>query len=595
MNNAVEPAVRQAGVIYFKNLVNSSWVPKDNSQPSVLESLTGKTKDPEDEFCIHEQDKAFIRDNIVQATVEAPDAIRIQLALCVSKIIRHDFPERWPQVVDKIYLYLNTPEPAGWPGALACLYRLVKNYEYKNGKERAPLKDAMNLLLPKICEIIEGLMPNQSADATGIKKGVLKIYYALTQFNMPQDLINQQFFTRWMEILRQVVEQDVPAEALSEEVEDDEKPMLIWWKQKKWALRILTRFFDRYGSPGNVTSEYKKFSEWYLKTFSQGILGAILKVLDTQRRKIYVSPRVVQLSLDYVNTGVSHALTWKIMKPHIFEIIRDVLFPLMSHTEADAELWESDPYEYVRVKFNIFEEFVSPVNAAQSVLHSVCKKRKDVLPKTVGLLMGIVNDPNMAPAQKDGALHMIGSVSDILLKTKVYKDQMEQFLRSVVFPEFSSPHGHLRARACWMLHHFADVKFKDRSVLGECLNLTVNSLLKQGEEVPVKVEAAIALQMLLVSQGDKTRVFVEPRVKEITLELLNVIRDTESEDLTAVLQKIVSEYKEQLTPVAIDMCKHLVETFAQVLESSESEDKAITAMGLLVSVFQIILSLFSID
>ncbi len=32
----------------------------------------------------------------------------------------------------------------------------------------------------------------------------------------------------------------------------------------------------------------------------------------------------------------------------------------MSYTAEDAELWESDPYEYVRVKFDIFEDFVSP-------------------------------------------------------------------------------------------------------------------------------------------------------------------------------------------------------------------------------------------
>ena len=54
----------------------------------------------------------------------------------------------------------------------------------------------------------------------------------------------------------------------------------------------------------------------------------------------------------------------------------------MSYTEADAELWETDPYEYVRVKFDIFEDFVSPVSAAQTLLHSVCKKRKDVINTT---------------------------------------------------------------------------------------------------------------------------------------------------------------------------------------------------------------------
>ena len=74
----------------------------------------------------------------------------------------------------------------------------------------------------------------------------------------------------------------------------------------------------------------------------------------------------------------------------------------MSYTEKDAELWETDPYEYIRVKFDIFEDFVSPITAAQTVLHSVCKKRKDVLPKTMDLLMNIVQNQQSTPSQKDG-------------------------------------------------------------------------------------------------------------------------------------------------------------------------------------------------
>ena len=87
-------------------------------------------------------------------------------------------------------------------------------------------------------------------------------------------------------------------------------------------MHILTRFFERYGSPGNVGSDYKEFSEWYLKTFSQGILASIFKLLDAYRRGIYVSPRVMQQALNYVNTGVSHAATWKLIKVHILEVIK---------------------------------------------------------------------------------------------------------------------------------------------------------------------------------------------------------------------------------------------------------------------------------
>lgn len=49
--------------------------------------------------------------------------------------------------------------------------------------------------------------------------------------------------------------------------------------------------------------------------------------------------------------SISIALTWKMIKPHIAAIIQDIIFPLMCHSEADQELWETDPHEYISQKF----------------------------------------------------------------------------------------------------------------------------------------------------------------------------------------------------------------------------------------------------
>ncbi len=188
-------------------------------------------------------------------------------------------------------------------------------------------------------------------------------------------------------------------------------------------------------------------------------------------------------------------------------------------------------------------------------------------------------------SQKDGALHMIGTLADILLKKRAYKEKMEEFLKQIVFPEFQSQFGHLRARACWMLHYFAEVRYRNRNVLVEAYNLTIAALL-QDPEVPVKVEAAIALQMMLSNHEEVARPLVEPRIGQITMELLNVIRATENDDLTTVMQKIICTYTEQLTPMAKDIAEHLVTTFVQVLEGGGADggggdEKAIAAMGLL--------------
>lgn len=48
--------------------------------------------------------------------------------------------------------------------------------------------------------------------------------------------------------------------------------------------------------------------------------------------------------------------------------------------------------------------------------------------------------------QKDGALLAIGTLCDRLKQTDPYKGELERMLVQHVFPEFSSPVGHLRAK-----------------------------------------------------------------------------------------------------------------------------------------------------
>ncbi|XP_063546915.1 importin-7 isoform X2 [Cydia strobilella] len=568
MMNDVAIPLRQAGVVYLKNLITSGWQEKE---PEENEPLA---------FSIHEQDQAMIRDSIVDAISQAPDIIRVQLCVCLKTIIKHDFPTRWTQVVDKIHIYLQNPEPNGWMGALLCLYQLIKNYEYQLAEKRVPLIEAMNLLLPMLYNLIVTLQPDQSAESVLIQKQILKCFYGLIKYILPLDLITKEVFTKWMEVLRKVMEQPVPEHTL--QVDEDERLELPWWKCKKWAVHTLYRLFERYGSPVNTRKEYVQFAEWYLTTFTGGILDVLLRVLDQYRNKIYVSPRVLQQTISYIDQCVSHSHSWKILKPNMFEIIKDVLFPLMSYSEADEELWNTDPHEYIRIKFDIFEDFVSPIIAAQTLLISCCKKRKEMLERTMQLCMQVLTSQNgeYSPRQRDGALHMVGTLSDLLIKKKFYKDEIDSLLSQYVFPEYSNPLGYMRARACWVLHCFATVRFKSEPLLVEAVRLTVSALLND-TDLPVKVEAAIALQTLLGSQ-EKVHKLLEPQVKAVTTELLKVIRETENDNIASVLQKIVPLYTEQLMPMAYEITEHLATTFRKVIETdSGTDEKAITAMGLL--------------
>ena len=85
MEQQVELPVRQAAVIYLKNLVSGSWQDREADTPGAPVP-----------FAVHEQDRAVIRDNIVDAVVRSPDIIKIQLAVCVSQIGNsHHHPRAW--------------------------------------------------------------------------------------------------------------------------------------------------------------------------------------------------------------------------------------------------------------------------------------------------------------------------------------------------------------------------------------------------------------------------------------------------------------------------------------------------------------------
>lgn len=577
--------IRQAAVIYLKNNVIKYWdqnqIYSENGQP-----------DPS-QFIIHEQDKKLITDSIVDAIIRCgQDRLSIHLASIVNLIIKADFPHKWPGVVDKIRFYLaETNDPNAWNGALMTFYQLAKIYEYKNLREREPFIEALRILLPASCQRLTQLLQSDplSEQSCRLQKSILKTFHAILQYSLPQAILTREVFSQWMTLIIEIAKRDVP-ETAQKDVDPEDRPDLIWWKVKKWSLHLMARIFERYGSPNNVNKEYKEFAVWYINTFSFPVIQTIIKILELYALGQYVSPRVMQQALNYLNTAVLHSMTWKMLKDGMMNVVEKIIFPLMCYSADDEDLWQNDPREYIRMKFDIFEEYVSPVSASQNLLHSLCKKRRDMLQETMKLVINVLHNPQADPKAKDGALHMVGSISGVLLKKPLYKEELEQLLVTYVFPLFSCPHGFLRARACWVLNYFCSIEFKNPNNIGLATQSVLQCTLSD-HELPVKVEAALCLQSLLHAQ-EQAREVTRPNVKALTLELVQIIRSTESEDVMEVLQKIVYLYPEDLYAIAVDMTNHLAQTFHQLVQDGENEeDEKISAAMAVLSTIDTVLTM----
>ncbi|XP_017158202.1 importin-8 isoform X7 [Poecilia reticulata] len=275
----------------------------------------------------------------------------------------------------------------------------------------------------------------------------------------------------------------------------------------------------------------------------------------------------------------------KIFHALVQTICQEVIFPLMCYRDEDERLWQEDPYEYIRMKFNIYDDHSLPATAAQSLLCKAARKRKEILPQMMAFCHKILADPSTDPRSKDGALHGIGALAELLLKKRIYREQMESMLQNYVFPLLNSPMGYLRARSCWVLHCFSPLCFHNELVLRNAVELVRQDLIDD-KEMPVKVEAAIALQTL-VSNQEQAKMYIRPCIRQVMQELLHVVRETENDDLTNVIQKMICEYNQEMAAIAVDMTQNLAEIFTRVLQSEEyeeNEEKTVMALGILSTI-----------
>ena len=172
MSDQVQMPVRQAGAIYLKNMIGQYW----------YEEKTDKlAADSARAFTLHESDKATIRDNLIEAVIHSPDPIRAQLIVCVRNVCTHDFPEKWPTIVDKVHHFIQTQDVNYWYGALQAFYQLCKLFEYKTVKDREPYHNAMRILLPMFQERLASISQDQADLSVLTQKQILKIFFTFTR------------------------------------------------------------------------------------------------------------------------------------------------------------------------------------------------------------------------------------------------------------------------------------------------------------------------------------------------------------------------------------------------------------------------------
>lgn len=201
----MDMTIRVAGAIAFKNYVKRNWAAHEDS-------------DEPDR--IHESDRNTIKTLIVTLMLHSPTALQKQLSDAVSIIGKHDFPKKWPQLIDEMVEKFASGDFNVINGILQTAHSLFKRYryEFKSQTLWEEIKFVLDRMAKPLTELLQATMQLTTVHA-GNAEALKVIYSSLVLVNKVFFSLNSQdlpeFFednmNTWMGAFLQQLAADVPS------------------------------------------------------------------------------------------------------------------------------------------------------------------------------------------------------------------------------------------------------------------------------------------------------------------------------------------------------------------------------------------------
>lgn len=364
---SVDLGVRHIAAITFKNAVKRRWDPEKDGSYTPLAA----------------EDKAVVRDNMLEALLRAPPLVQSQMAEVFKSMVYCDYPDNWPGLLEAVYGHLTSRDEVRVHGGLMALRLMARKYEFRDEEERAPLVLIVDTNFPALLTILRGVLANPAAGApAGLTpshyvKLVLKVFWSATFMGIPTALLRDDQLAGWVSALHDVLRRPPPAEHVPADPEDRAK--LPWVKAQKWALHISYRLFTRYSNPGRCDKgNDREFAKRFAPEASLQLLEDALALLHPLASSGWLAPRCANLALQLVSAALEEKDAYRALKPHVDGLLLHVVMPMLEFKDADGALWADDPAEFVRKGYDILEDMYSPRTAAQNLLLTVSDRKSVV-------------------------------------------------------------------------------------------------------------------------------------------------------------------------------------------------------------------------
>lgn len=595
-NDQVQPGVKTAAAVFFKNRIVKYWKISYEEGDNF-----GK---------IDNDEKPIIRDRLLKTLVNVSPPLRKQLIQVLSTITNCDYPKRWPNLVDNALQLLYAQNLPSAHTGLLCFAEVCSSFRWVVNNQRPELDALINSHFPTLLQVGDSLLKEESQEAGEMTVLLLKIYKYSSYYDLPIPLQVPDIFANWANFHVAIINKPISEYVL--DLDESERRFNPWVKSKKWAFANLYRLFTRYAS-NNLSNkfEYVAFKTIFVENLVPQLLNLYFSQIELWcSGKLWIGEEPLYYLISFIENAITQKKTWELIKPHYEILIANFIFPLLCPSDQTLDDFENDPENYIHTKLDIYDDNNSPDLAAISLLITLTSKRKKatlekILQFAFGLLTQYKVVSDLENAKKlEGALRLIGALSDHFTNERSpYYPQMEGFLANLIVPHLTDNYSFIRARSCEIVSRFSDIEFVNDAHLGNLYNGILTSF--NDDNLPVKLEASLALQSFV--KVPKFQEALSACIVDVMQKLLVLSNQIDAEVISGVMQELVEVFHEQLQPFGIELMNNLVDQFLRLAKElndaanaeptdidggnyDDLTDKQMAALGLLNTMITVLLS-----
>uniref|UniRef100_A0A0C9R0E6 Exportin-2 n=1 Tax=Fopius arisanus TaxID=64838 RepID=A0A0C9R0E6_9HYME len=318
----VDLTIRIAGAVAFKNYIKRNW--------KIDEDGVDK---------IHGQDREAIKKLIVNLMLHSPDSIQKQLSDAVSIIGRHDFPNKWPDLIDQMVEKFNTGDFHIINGVLHTAHSLFKRYryEFKSQTLWEEIKFVLEKFAKPLTDLFLATMNLTQAHANNVEALKViynsltilsKVFYSLNFQDLPEFFEDNMEI--WMLNFHTLLTTDVPLL----KTDDDEEAGVIEQLKSQVCDNIVL-----------YAQKYDEEFQNYVPKFLEAIWG-LLNCTGQQPKY----DALVSNSLQFLVTVADRDQYRPLFEEpqNLRNICTNLITPNIEFRESDNELFEDNPEEYIR-------------------------------------------------------------------------------------------------------------------------------------------------------------------------------------------------------------------------------------------------------